>query len=152
MNYIFDTNILLIYFRDKNLMNYLDKKYNPLSLQRKPVISVVSVGEIKALALKNTWGEKCQQMISKLTNQFLIADINVKKIIDKYAEIDTFSQGRLKNKPLTGSARNMGKNDLWITATASVLDIPLITTDKDFAHLHNVFLQLEYIDIRTLIN
>lgn len=31
MNYIFDTNILLIYFRDKNLMNYLDKKYNPLA-------------------------------------------------------------------------------------------------------------------------
>jgi tRNA(fMet)-specific endonuclease VapC len=41
-----------------------------------------------------------------------------------------------------GSARNMGKNDLWIAATASVLDIPLMTTDNDFAHLDPVFLKL----------
>jgi predicted nucleic acid-binding protein len=36
----------------------------------------------------------------------------------------------------------MGKNDLWIAATASVLDIPLMTTDNDFTHLDAVFLKL----------
>lgn len=33
------------------------------------------------------------------------------------------------------SARNMGKNDLWIAATALYLDLPLHTTDNDFDHL-----------------
>jgi len=41
----------------------------------------------------------------------------------------------------------MSKNDLWIAATASVLNATLITTDKDFSHLENIFLKLIYIDI-----
>ena len=63
-------------------------------------------------------------------------------IIKRYAEIDAFSQDKLKNRPLNYSARNMGKNDLWIAATASVLNIPLMTTDNDFNHLDKVFLKL----------
>ena len=152
MNYIFDTNILLIYFRNKNLVRYIDEKYNPLSFQKKPVISVVSLGEIKSIALKNGWGNNQQTKLLQLTNRFLIADINTKSIINRYAELDAFSQGKLKNKPLGESSRNMGKNDLWIAATASILDIPLITTDKDFIHLANNYLKLEYIDIKTLLN
>ena len=64
-----------------------------------------------------------------------------------YAEIDAFSQGKLKDRPLSISARNMGKNDLWIAATASILNATLLTTDLDFNHLHNVFLNLEYIKV-----
>ncbi|RZK35486.1 MAG: hypothetical protein EOO61_11845 [Hymenobacter sp.] len=30
---------------------------------------------------------------------------------------------------------NMGKNDLWIAATALYLDLPLHTADNDFDHL-----------------
>lgn len=44
----------------------------------------------------------------------------------------------------------MGDNDLWIAATASVTNTPLITTDKDFEHLNGVFLELIWIDIRVL--
>ncbi len=46
------------------------------------------------------------------------------------------------------SARNMGKNDIWIAATASVLDATLLTTDKDFNHLDGEFFQVGKIDIR----
>jgi len=41
----------------------------------------------------------------------------------------------------------MGKNDLLIAATASVLNATLLTTDQDFNHLHNEFLNLEFIRI-----
>jgi predicted nucleic acid-binding protein len=44
------------------------------------------------------------------------------------------------------TARNMGKNDLWIAATASVQSATLITTDKDFDHLNGVFLPVIYVD------
>jgi tRNA(fMet)-specific endonuclease VapC len=35
----------------------------------------------------------------------------------------------------------MGKNDLWIAATAYALDIPLMTADSDFDHLHLTMLR-----------
>jgi len=42
----------------------------------------------------------------------------------------------------------MGKNDLWIAATASVLNASLITTDKDFVHLDKEFLKLLHIEMK----
>jgi tRNA(fMet)-specific endonuclease VapC len=54
-----------------------------------------------------------------------------------YARLDAYSQGRLRGQPLPVgmTARNMGKNDLWIAATAWYLDLPLHTADNDFDHL-----------------
>ena len=40
------------------------------------------------------------------------------------------------------SARNMGKNDVWIAATALYLDMELHTTDNDFDHLPTLGLRL----------
>jgi tRNA(fMet)-specific endonuclease VapC len=40
----------------------------------------------------------------------------------------------------------MGKNDLWIAATASVLKAILLTTDHDFDHLDKVLVEVVYID------
>ena len=53
------------------------------------------------------------------------------------AQLDAYSQGKLSMRPLPAgmSARNMGKNDLWIAATALYFDVELHTTDKDFDHL-----------------
>ena len=70
-------------------------------------------------------------------------DIKLPEIIKCYAEIDAFSQNKLPENPLGISARNMGKNDLWIAATASVLGAKLLTADADFEHLQGVFLDLE---------
>jgi tRNA(fMet)-specific endonuclease VapC len=39
----------------------------------------------------------------------------------------------------------MGKNDLWIAVTASLLQIPLLTSDADFNHLEGHFLNLHTI-------
>jgi len=82
-----------------------------------------------------------------MLNDFMIADINIESIIEKYAEIDAYSQGKLKGKKVNFTARNMGKNDLWIAATAAVLDIELFTTDKDFEHLDSKFIKLRQIDL-----
>ena len=84
----------------------------------------------------------------KLLESFIVADINVEEIIERYAEIDAFSQGKLIDKTAKFSAKNMGKNDVWIAATASVLDIILITTDKDFNHLDKEYLNLKLIDLK----
>jgi tRNA(fMet)-specific endonuclease VapC len=41
----------------------------------------------------------------------------------------------------------MGKNDLWIAATAAVLECPLLTTDKDFQHLDEVYFEVVTIEM-----
>jgi len=36
----------------------------------------------------------------------------------------------------------MGKNDIWIASTASVPDVDLLTSDKDFEHLDGACIRL----------
>ena len=78
---------------------------------------------------------------------FVSVLINQKPIIDIYGQIDAYSQGKLPEKPLESSARNMGKNDLWIAASAAASKAKLLTTDKDFIHLKDVFLMIDIIKI-----
>jgi predicted nucleic acid-binding protein len=82
-----------------------------------------------------------------LLEEILVIDINSVDILQRYAEIDAFSQGRLNSRPLNMSARNMGKNDLWIAATTSVLDATLLTTDNDFDHLQEEFFEFGKVSI-----
>ena len=39
----------------------------------------------------------------------------------------------------------MGKNDIWVAATASIINAPIITIDKGFDHLNNQFNEVIYI-------
>jgi tRNA(fMet)-specific endonuclease VapC len=105
------------------------------------------LGELDALSKKLQHGRKRRQRILKYTDELFTIDINTKKIIEKYGDIHAYSQGKLRNNPLGTSARNMGKNDLWIAATASVYDLTLLTTDKDFDRLNGVFLDVIYVDL-----
>ncbi|MFN4256030.1 MAG: type II toxin-antitoxin system VapC family toxin [Saprospiraceae bacterium] len=143
MKYLLDTNIIIHYLRRSPLAARIESTFQPLFSQNSPIISVVTEGELRSFALQNNWGQQRLESGIKFLHQFLIADINVKSIIERYAEIDAFSQGRHPALPLQISARNMGKNDLWIAATASVLDATLLTTDKDFDHLSGHFLKVE---------
>ena len=152
MNYLIDTNILVIYVRDTDLTRRLEENLRLLTGRNNLVISVVSIGEIKSIAKQNKWGEKRVRRLIEILSQFLIADINVEDIIESYSEIDTYSQGKLNGKAKSFTSRNMGKNDLWIAATASILNLELITTDKDFDHLNEEYLQLKRIDLSEYSN
>ena len=116
MNYLLDTNILLIYIRDKKTRQFLESTFNPFGEDNTPIISIVSVGEIQSIARRNKWGNSKLQLLNEILEELIITDINSEDVLDFYAEIDTFSQGKLEDKPLNNSARNMGKNDLWIAA------------------------------------
>ena len=148
MDFLLDTNILLYYLRNQtSIIDYVDKRYQPFASANTAIISIVSIGELKAIGLRNNWGQQRFFQMNRFLSQLLKADINAEDVFDAYAEIDTFSQGHSKTKQLIGTARNMGKNDLWIAATASVLNATLLTTDKDFQHIKGVFLDVELINI-----
>lgn len=58
-------------------------------------------------------------------------------IYQAYEAIDTYS---------LANGRRMGKNDIWIAATAKAAGIVLLTTDKDFDHLHPSIIKRNYLD------
>jgi predicted nucleic acid-binding protein len=149
--YLLDTNILLFYFRQDLQWAYINTQYNLQTLSDN-VVSIVSWGELYALALRNAWGQRRVDILDRLSSFFIMADIYEETILRKYGEIDAYSQGKLFTNPLpTGTAsRNMGKNDLWIAATAHVLDIPLLTSDSDFDHLNGVYLTVEKVIYSTI--
>ena len=66
MRYVLDTNILLHYLRESELAASLDSQYNPLSLANDAILSVVSVGEIRAIAKINHWGKRRLDKIERL--------------------------------------------------------------------------------------
>ena len=74
----------------------------------------------------------------------IIIDIskNDSVLLDAYSTIDAYSQGRLQGQQLGMNSRNMGKNDLWIAATAYVTNSTLITADGDFNIFHDSFLNV----------
>ncbi len=143
-NLLLDTNILLLLVRNPQNHAILFRNYPPTINK---TISVVTEGEIQALAIKLSWGANKKIKLESLLDQLLILPIQVESIIQAYGKIDAFSQGKLSNQPLSMTARNMGKNDLWIAATAYVTQATLMTTDNDFDHLQDHFLNIEKIKI-----
>ena len=140
---LLDTNILLHLIRQDATGKRIMRDYQIYSSAHRPVISEVSIGELKSLATQRQWGQKLQDDMLDLLNSFTVMPIGFPDVYDLYAEIDAFSQAKYPHQIANFTARNMGKNDLWIAATASVLGAKLLTTDADFEHLAGVFLDLQ---------
>lgn len=142
-SFLLDSNIVLGILREAVWAKMICDKHNLLALDVIASVSVVTKAELLSLAYQLGWQTKRISRLTELMQQLPIVDINHPDIIQAYAEIDAFSQGKLSSRPLGTSARNMGKNDLWIAATASVAGATLLTTDNDFDHLHGIFLTIE---------
>ncbi len=141
--FILDTNICLAYVRGKSeLYGAVEQKLNLLNPDTLTIISVVTKAELLSLGLKNGWGKKKLSKLEKLLNKMYIININEsdKALIEAYAKIDAYSQGRLQEVPLEIISRNLGKNDLWIAATAFVTNAELVPTDSDFDHLNGTWI------------
>jgi tRNA(fMet)-specific endonuclease VapC len=139
MVFIFDTNILIEYLRGNETTAQLLEQNDCFLPSNTAAISIVVQAELYAFAIKNKWGEKRINFLESLISQLLIIPIDSKAIVEKYAEIDAFSQGSLSERTLGRSAVNMGKNDLWIAATTALINGSLVTTDNDFKHLENIY-------------
>ncbi|MBK8566540.1 MAG: PIN domain-containing protein [Saprospiraceae bacterium] len=142
MTLLFDTNILLHFLRESPLSKRVENELNPFDPSNTLLISVVTEGELRSLGFQNGWGKKRLEKLENELKDFAVVPIRSRDIIERYAELDAFSQGKLLGRPLGTSARNMGKNDLWIAATASILSAKLITMDSDFDHLNTVWIEM----------
>lgn len=147
MNLLLDTNLLLIYNRSNEIARLIENDYKIFSEENNLAVSVVTIGEIKSILYQSGVGERRINDLEDKLKKLVKLGIDHKEIIEKYIEIDAYSQGKHQSLQSDFSARNMGKNDLWIAATASALNLKLVTTDQDFNHLKGNFIELECIDL-----
>ena len=137
IQYLLHTNILLAWIRWGTLLQvYLQTTFQLDTISTVPSISIVSAAELRVLALQNSWGPHKTRMMDSLLTYLISVPIPYKTILDSYVEIDDFSRR---------SGVKMGKNDLWITATAHVEAATILTTDKDFDHLPQSLVKHQYI-------
>ena len=144
MKYIWDTSILLHFIRESAFFTRLNEDYRLISSANQSAISFITAGEILSLKYQLNWGDKKTQKLDEAFRLIPTLPIQRKSILQAYALIDAYSQGKLNPKPLPDgmTARNMGKNDIWIAATAHVTEATIITLDTDFDHLNHVFINV----------
>ncbi|MDX2046138.1 MAG: PIN domain-containing protein [Chitinophagaceae bacterium] len=138
---ILDTNTWLHILTGNSITHVTINGFPVFSEQVMILLPAAIKAELLSLVLQRNWSHKrVNETRKKIDACFLIHTND--EIVEKYAEIDAYSQGKLHGKPLGMSARNMGKNDLWIAATAAVANAVLISKDGDFDHLNVVYLEL----------
>lgn len=145
--YVLDTNILVHYVRESNLYKRIESEENLTETDCVILVSVVTQAEITSFGIQNNWGIKKLQTLQVLLSKVIVIDISSgdNEMLRAYAEMDAYSKGKLPGNSLGTSAIAIGKNDLWIAATAKVADATLLTLDGDFDHLNGKFLKVKKI-------
>lgn len=150
MSLIYDSNVLIdaVRFSQNDQKKFL-KLINPKN--EKVYISIVTLAEVRSFAIQAGWGNKRKNELELLINDLSVISID-DSTIEAYIEIDVFAQGKHPTIPLTtiakdgkvlkGSPLNLGKNDIWIAATAYLFDCQLVTADNDFDPLNGTFIRL----------
>lgn len=126
------------------MLSDFENKYQPFGNQNVALISIVTEAEMKSLAIQFGWGDKKKRQLEKLLGFFLKVPIQTEKQIKVYAEMDAYSKHKdpKRKYPAGYSSITVGKNDLWIAATAQVTYSKLVTTDDDFDHLNGIFIDI----------
>lgn len=142
--YLLDTGILVHYARQSSTYQTIELNEGLTKQDCVPFISVVTFGEILSFAIQHNWGEAKIQKLNSWLSKLIILDINSNdnRLLDTYAEIDSFSKNKFSSN-LLGRSITMGKNDLLIAATAKVADATLITIDADFDHLNGTYIKVK---------
>lgn len=135
-SYVLDTNVALLLARGGTLGRTIADRYELKGFGVRPILSIVSHGELRSLARRRSWGDNKLDALDRIIASCVTVEIS-QEVIDAYVDLDAASHA---------AGRTMGKNDLWIAATALAARVPLLTTDKDFAHLGPDWIGLEYCD------
>jgi tRNA(fMet)-specific endonuclease VapC len=123
---VLDTCIVVHWLRGNEIGQRIDARFGLRSGLPTTLLSAVTVGEARSLALQWSWPAPRVARLQKLISELIVLPIDTEPIVERYAAIDKHSRD---------VGRKMGKNDLWIAATAAAFRATIITTDRDFQHL-----------------
>jgi tRNA(fMet)-specific endonuclease VapC len=122
--YLLDSSILVHYIRQTDTwFGNISPRFPIFSLDPTPVVSIVTVGEVFSIVNQSPIGLSRRDRVDFALGYFELECLHEPDIIEDYARIDSF---------LTPRGQSIGKNDLWIAATAIHHDCTLLTTDRDY--------------------
>jgi len=137
VGYLLDTSIVVHVIRNNALGRHIDAQYELSRYPHRSAVSVVTVGEMYALANAFGWGSKKRLELDAILNEIVWVDIHHRDVLRAYGAIDVATRR---------VGRPMGENDTWIAATAHASGLTLLTTDKDFDYAYPEFLTRVWID------
>ena len=96
--FLLDTNVALALLRGKELGQYLLYVFSLDDQINRPLISIVSHGELLVLADRNKWGHQKREAMNKMLDSLVTVDLNDAAVLDAYAAVQRDSRkapGRL---------------------------------------------------------
>lgn len=142
--FVLDTGVVGAYLRNEPIWQRMAVEHDLYAVDAMLIVSVVSWGELFSIALISGWGEAKQRKLAQLLESLYVVDIAHadEQLMADYCAMDAYSRNALKVKALPNGSRKMGKNDLWIAATAKTAQAALLTMDGDFDHLNVHYLRV----------
>ena len=133
---LLDTSILLHLVRENRIGRSIDSRFRLRIRAERPLISIVSIGEVLAFSKRRSWGPSKMALLDDLLQDLVTVQIS-DDILELYAQFDFFLQR---------SGKAVEQNDIWIAATTVATGAHLLTTDKDFDPLSPTHLDRTWID------
>jgi predicted nucleic acid-binding protein len=129
--------VLLHLVRGQALGRKIVEEYDLSKRPERPLVFVVTVGEILSIALRQGYSAENRAVLDQLLRDMVVVDVR-RPIAERFAEIQTAQQAM---------GLPIGENDTWIAATAKATDSTLLTMDrKDFGKLKPGLVKIEMID------
>lgn len=125
--YLLDTGVLMALINGKELGERIDAAYGLRASPNRPLVCIVTHGELWALAEKNGFGEKKRDAIRGMLDHVVTVDVSDEAVIRAYAEVYAALHRHVK-----GSRTNIGENDMWIAACTRAVGATLLTHDAHF--------------------
>jgi tRNA(fMet)-specific endonuclease VapC len=136
---LLDTSVVLHLAPGRATGDALDKQFGLRQRPDRPLISIITVGELFAFARRRSWGGAKQDQLRRIVEQLVVVDVRNTAVLEKYSEIHSF---------MVEHGHPIGDNDVWIAATAAASGAVLLTADKDFDPMHDVHITRLYFDPR----
>ncbi len=140
--YFLDTSAVLNLVRGKELGRQIDAVFGLSAALHRHTISIVTRGELHALAKRNGWGDSKRSALSSALDNLVTVYIDSDMLVEAYVQVEEAC------RTTAGGEQKMGHNDMWIAAAALVCGLPLITTDADFKHLNGRLITVHWVDPR----
>jgi tRNA(fMet)-specific endonuclease VapC len=139
-SYVLDTSVVLSLIRGNALGKKIDQAFGLTSALHRQLVSIVTEAELWVMADRRAWGSEKRVALQHALDSLVIIPIDGRDLVQAYVDVSNADFAAAEG------ARNMGKNDIWIAATALYTELPLLTTDKDFRFLKNNLLQIMWVD------
>lgn len=136
-SWLVDTNILVHVARGSPLGRHIVEDLALRARSLTPFVSIITVGEVKALMQHFDWGAKKLAYIHEVLAELVVVDIRPAPVLDAYAVVDNWR---------IDQGIGLGQNDRWIAACALATDATVLTTDHAFMRFEGIALKCRWLD------